>query len=585
MSVRQPGEPCRHRVPRREAVLVLVLMCGLAVAWFWAAWSHPLVREIGGSSNDSDGAMWFLGWTAYALAHGHNPLISSYALFPGGLNAMWNSSMPLLSVLLAPVTWLANVVTSYNLAVTAGPALSAWAAYLAFRRWTAAVPAVLGGLLFGFSPFMAAQSFMHPFLTVALSAPLMLILFDRLLAVQRAPAWRDGLWLGLLVWAQLLISEEILAMEAITALVGLAVLVRWWPRLGAGRRLKHAASGIGVAAATCLALGAVPLAFQFFGPSQLSRAAHQPGLYVTDLLNFVAPTSFTALHTHASVTLSQTFAGHSIVELGSYVGIPLLVFLALAVVLARRRPLVWVGLGIVVVSGVFSLGPELHIAGTATGIPLPWAAVTNVPLLDDILPSRFGSMMFLGVALVAALAFDELRHRRTPGRLAGWALGLIAMASVAPVIPFPAATVVRPAAFTEHRACPQAPDPVVVLLPASAQDPLLWQAESDFCFHMPTAAGITESAAVPPSHWSVFMQASVGARFGSPLPPMTPATRAQAQSELSSWGAQELVLGPQPRSGLQDAAAQLRSWLTELLGVATRRIGESLVWIHPHVVG
>ncbi len=567
---------------------MLVLMSVLAAAWFWGAWSHPLGRVIGGPSadnpsTDSDVVMWFLGWVAYALSHGHNPLLSNYAFFPHGVNAMWNTSMPLLGVLLSPVTWLANVATSYNVAVTAAPALSGWAGYLAFRRWTGMVPAVLGGLVFGFSPFEAAQSSTHPFLTFLVTAPLLLIVLDRLFVVQRMPAWRDGLWLGLLVSAQLLISEEILAMEVVAALAGLAVLVWWWPRSAAGRRqLEHAAAGLGVAATTCLVLSAAPLAVQFFGPSRLSGPVHPASKFVNDLLNFVVPTSITALHSHATVALSRHFTSHPTQPAG-YLGIPLLAFLALAIMVGRRRRLMWVGLSIVVVTGIFLLGRELRIDGRATGIPLPWAALAHLPLLGDILVPRFASMMFLGVALMVALAFDELSRRRTAARAVGWALGLFAIASVAPAVPFPATTVARPLAFAQKRACPQPHGSVVVVLPAGTEDPLLWQAESGFCFRIPTAAGITESVTVPPTRWSVFMGASVGAKGGSPLPVLTPATRARAQRELTNWRVQELVLGPQPGTGRPDAHRRLATWVRELLGDPARHIGESLVWPHPHV--
>jgi hypothetical protein len=563
---------------------VLILVLALAFAWFWRAWADPLGREIGGASNDSDGVMWFLAWVPHAIAHGHDPLLSNFLLYPHGINAMWNTSMTPIDLLLSPVTSIASVVVSYNLVDTLAPALSSWAAYLAFRRWTAMTPALLGGLVFGFSPFIAAESNFHPFLTLLVTAPLLLIVLDRLLVVQQAPAWRDGLWLGLLAWAQLLIAEEVLAMEAIAALAGLAGLICSSPRSTfRQQRLAHAIRGLTMAACIFLALSAVPLAMQFLGPYRLARPVHQSDMWVTDLLNFIAPTSMTALHTHASVTLSEKFPGN-VYERGSYLGIPLLVFVVVALIVARRRRLIWAGFSMLLLLGLFSLGQQLHIAGRPTGIALPWAALARLPLLYDLLPSRLASLMFFGAGLIIALGFDELRQRRLPGRLAGWGLGMLALVSLIPVAPYRTAAVARPAAFVHRLACPRPRGAVAVVLPANDQEPLLWQVQSGFCFRMPTAAGMTQSSSIPKAHWSFFMRLSLAATYGASLPALTPANRARAQQALSGWHARVLVLGPQPPYGRLDACRRLASWLTALLGPPTQRIGTSLVWRHPNAL-
>src|ERR1019366_9372215 len=113
---------------------------------------------------------------------------------------------------------------SYNVLVTTAPALCATFAYMAFRRWTDRLPALGGALVFGFSPYIVSQSVGHLAQTLIMSAPLILVLLDRLLVVQSGRAWLGGLLLGLLAWAQLLTGEEVLAMEAVTAGIGVAVL-------------------------------------------------------------------------------------------------------------------------------------------------------------------------------------------------------------------------------------------------------------------------------------------------------------------------------------------------------------------------
>ncbi len=71
---------------------------------------------------------------------------------------------------------------------------------------------------------MVSQSVGHLAQTLMISAPLFLIVFDRLLVVQLSKPRVDGLLLGALAWAQLLTGEEVLAMEAVVAVVAFAVI-------------------------------------------------------------------------------------------------------------------------------------------------------------------------------------------------------------------------------------------------------------------------------------------------------------------------------------------------------------------------
>jgi hypothetical protein len=91
-----------------------------------------------------------------------------------------------------PVT----VTALYTLAL----ALSAWFASVAFRRYVRSYPAaLLGGLVYGFSPAMIAQSSSHLHLTLgAVLPPLMLLAVDELLHRQRRNPLLVGAGLGFL---------------------------------------------------------------------------------------------------------------------------------------------------------------------------------------------------------------------------------------------------------------------------------------------------------------------------------------------------------------------------------------------------
>ena len=79
-------------------------------------------------------------------------LVSHHLNYPDGVNLMWNTSLPLPGLLLAPVTATWGPVLSFNLLVLAY-GLSAWCAYLAIRRFVPGhLAAAVGGLVYGFSP-------------------------------------------------------------------------------------------------------------------------------------------------------------------------------------------------------------------------------------------------------------------------------------------------------------------------------------------------------------------------------------------------------------------------------------------------
>ena len=70
--------------------------------------------------------------------------------------------MPLVGLLVAPLEEIAGSFLTFNVVTTLALALSAWTCYLALRRWVGGFAGpFIGGLLYGFSPFMAAHSLGH----------------------------------------------------------------------------------------------------------------------------------------------------------------------------------------------------------------------------------------------------------------------------------------------------------------------------------------------------------------------------------------------------------------------------------------
>jgi hypothetical protein len=123
--------------------------------------------------------------------------------------------------------------------------------------------------------------------------------------------------------------------------------------------------------------------------------------------------------------------------------------------------------------------------------------------------------------------------------------------------------------------------PVAFLLPVVNELDLRWQAESKFCFVMPSATGMTGTSRAQGQVNGILFRA------GSPSmrrPPMTAAARQQAAQEIRDLDVQEIVVGPQspaqPLWTYQDQA-QLVSWVDWLVGHDPRQTHEiyiTYVW-------
>lgn len=574
----------RGHASRYELLAVLVVFIGLSLAVFHAATTALGSRQVGGFG-DADEYAWFFAWMPYALGHGINPLISTYVAAPKGINLMWNTSVLLPSFLMSPVTVLFGAGVAYNLTLIIGVALNGTCSFVAFRRWTTPVPAGVGAAIVAFSPYVMSQSVGHLAQVLLVSAPLMLVLLDRLLVVQRAPAWRDGALLGLLAWAQLLTGEEILAIEVLTAVAGVVVLA-----LVGYREIKehwrHAAEGVLVAAICFGVLSAPFLGYQFLGPYRVQNP-HPANAYVSDLLNFFVPTNLTKLAPAAALQTSALFTGNSAEE-GAYIGLPLLAFMVVAVVLARRRTVTWVVLVATAWAALLSMGPTLHVRGHVTGLKLPFYYLQELPSMHNVLPDRFASAMTVGVGLLVALGCEELRRVKLAWAVASWALVALGLAAIFPITDYPAFGSPLYSAYTSGLVCPKTATrtgrpPVALVVPAVDEMDLRWQPEAGFCYVMPSDTGMTGTNSADVKSQPLLLLLG---QPGQGLLDRTPALRAQAAQEISRLHISEVIIAPEyPASPAWAPVGQAQAvaWLEWLLGQAPVQSGgpySSYVWDH-----
>jgi hypothetical protein len=547
--------------------------------------------------------MWFLSWAPFALSHGHNPLLTTYLDSSVGVNLMWNTAMPLLGVLLWPVTATLGPVVDYNALETAALALSSWCAFVVYRRYVGStLGAAAGGLLFGFSPYMLAHSLGHPQLTALFIPPLIWLTLDEILVRRRRSPILMGVVLGLLGAAQLLIAEEVFAMVVLFGLAGMLLLLvlareeaRDWQRT-----IRAVLAG----ALTFLVVAAFPLAIQLFGPQRLPLGAtvRMPNSFQTDLLNFIMPSHLNALAPAWVSGISRHFQGGP-TEAGAYLGIPLI---ALLVVTAARfssmRPVRFAAtLG--VLAALLSLGPLLRVAGWGTfipaillAVPLPalrrylpgrflagaflagWFLLLAAPLMRDILPSRLAWCVFLMAGLLLAVFVDAVMRVPAPRRrLAGLGVVALVLLSLLPRWPYPATPQPTPSFFTSAAVDQIADGSVALVAPFATRNDataMRWQAASGMRFRMPEGYAFVPQQVVkgqnPPP--STIQDVMIAVEDGQRTAAITSAERQQMNAELTDWRVESIVVGPMAN---QDAMVSL---FQSLLGQDPVTVGGVFLW-------
>src|SRR2546427_1133667 len=582
--------------------LALLGFLGLSVLLFAGSWRAPASTVAGAGTADIGIIVWFLRWVPFALGHAENPLITNYLNAPSGVNAMWNASMPVAGVAMWPFTSSFGPIFSYNLLVTLAVALSGWCAFLAARRYVERpLAAALAGLLYGFSPFMIAQSQGHLHVTLAFIPPLMLLVLDEIVVRQHRPARWMGVLLGLLAACQLLQAEELLATEALCAILGIALLIALYPQRLQAHRL-HALTALGVAAGVFLVLAAVPIAFQFFGPQHVTGAVQIRNAYVSDLLGFVVPTAHQQFAPAAAVQLSEGFSGYSS-EWDAYLGVPLIGLLIYVSVRFWMRPLVRVVSTLVLVLAALSLGTTLHIAGQWTAVPVgalaltapllrrvipvrfalyvfpaTWVGLVAAPVLSSALPARLMLYVFLFAGLLLAVFADTptLPCPASGGGLIGLKAVLIAVAllPLTPRLPFPAEPVQVPSFFTggSVRQLPQGS--VALVLPYARlanSSAMFWQAAADMRFRMPEAYALLPgpSFSSPPTATGSLMRMI---ELGEETPALNDDLRGQVLSDLAAWKVEAIIVGPMAHR------ERMIAFFTWLIGATPRQDGGVYIW-------
>lgn len=396
------------------ALLSLVLF-GLPVI------GHLGSKIVASDQFDSSQFMWFLAWWPHALLHGLNPFVTHEIFYPSGFNLEWSTAMPLEGILLAPITLAFSPVVSWNVIQLASPALSAWTAYLLCRHVTHKTgPSLVGGYLFGFSPYMLVHLTGGPYLAMVAFVPLFVLLVLKLLEGSITSKW-FVITMALCLAGQYLTSTEVLATSTLFGGIALLVAYALLPDLRAG--LLHA---LGLLALAYIAAGILVspfLYFFFFGTH------YPPGAtgFEADLSSFVLPPRLVFVQLHAG----PPYVGS---DLEGYLSIPLVLLAADVVWRRRRSRATWVIVLSALAAAIASLGGRLLVRGHKTSIWLPWRLFDHLPVLRYAIPVRLALFVILPVALLAALGLGDAAHEARWRGVARWVLAAAAIVFIAPSI-------------------------------------------------------------------------------------------------------------------------------------------------------
>jgi len=443
---------------------------------FWGPWVLDAPRSTLLAANDIDPSvyLWFYSWWPHALLNGLNPFDTQAIFAPDGYNLAWVTSMPGPSVVLAPVTLALGPVATFNLIAFAAPALASWTAFLLCRHVGArTVPALIGGYLFGFSPYMLGALTGAPQLALVALVPIFALLALRHVEGSLADR-RFVMAMTAALTAQIYVSTEVLATAALFGGLTLAGAYLLAPELRAA--LRRTIVLLSLSLATTALLAAPLLFYVLFEAGTLPE--HALAEYPADLLSFAVPGALVAMSPERIGATVPTWAAGS-----TYFGLPLLGLVVAFAWSYRHRLSARLSVIAFLLAALAALGSALHVGGTKTAVPLPWGAFAELPFLRYAIPLRFSAFAFLAGAVIVGL---WLSWRPSAAR---WAVALLVLVSLAPALgrDFWHVRISDPAFFAGdlHERLVDADDRVLTI-PTSGRN-MRWQARADFSFRM--AAG------------------------------------------------------------------------------------------------
>ncbi len=594
--------------PWLVATLVTLSYLLASVACFWDRWTSSLTTNL---QNGSDTVLntWGFAWLPHALGHGLNPFFTNVVGYPGGVNVLANTSQLSLALIFTPTTLIWSPILSFNLALLLSPVAAGAAAYLLARRFTdRRLLAWVGGLVFGFSPYVVtAVDSSHLQMAFVAAVPLLFLVLHLVFSEafrgpfdgpRRNPVVLGAAFAGIAT-LQFFISTEVLFTTALLIVIATLTVVISSPRKVWAARAYLSWAGLSAVGFSGLLLG-YPLWFAVAGPGHVKGPEIlTPQAYRADLLGPLYPTHGQLIAPHHLAKVSEHFATAA-GENYSYLGLPLVLGAVVALLwLIRRRDVLAAGV-VALSSFVLSLGgglavtglPQLREGTTASGTWLPGKLLEHLPIFESVIPSRYALFTVIAACCLLVALLDRILPT---GRRAAWRWVLastIAAAVIASLIP--SGSTNRPYGSTTYEAPSQlvawttgvVPEgkPVLTYPYPSWADlsPIVWQWQQAFRYKTPAGYfrvpqgrddHVAFSDATGYAYVSTPAKVFIGLQLGHP-PALTPELKADFKRTLRRWNLRWVVALVAPNA----QAGPTHAYLKALLGTPLHREPTLMVW-------
>ncbi len=411
-----PGQRRRQRrvthIRDRYGIGALALYLALSFLFFGRGLVGHFDTLHIGEGADPPLMMWFLTWWPHAIANGLNPFLTHGYWAPSGFNITWSTSIPLISLLAAPITANLGPIASLNIFCLLSLPIAAWCTFFLCRflskdYWSS----VLGGYIFGFCPMLLGQMLFGRLHSVWVF-PVPLAIYLTILRFQGQMAQRRFLTLlALILTAQFLCSPEIFATMTLFGAVALALA---WLQLPAeaSPRLKGAIVGIACSYIVVLLIISPYLYYMFFSYRPYDAPIWSDRLLSADVLNLVIPTPINELGRLPFFDwISSPFNWGLPTEEVAFMSWPLIVIGILFTKRHFREPSGRLLVDCLVIITICALGPFLVIRGYPTKIVLPWIILSK-SVLNNAAPARFSMYVFLIFAIMTATWMSTVQTNR-----------------------------------------------------------------------------------------------------------------------------------------------------------------------------
>lgn len=484
-DAQQPDEGSSPR--RSRSVLMGLAAFGVYLVASVLAFAAPVItaldtRCVGLCGMDARLYVWSFRWMQYALANGQDPFYTDLLWTPFGMNLTWVTTLPGPAFLMNPVTKSFGPLVTENILLIAAPALAAWAAYLVCKFVTGRFwPSLAGGFVFGFSTYIVQHERSHVNLLLIFFVPLALYLALRRTHGKLHPAIYVPL-LALLLVGQFSVSTELFT--TLTFFGGLTFLgaLAFGPK---EKRKPVFTTMLWTGLSYLLALVAVsPFLIDAF-QNQPPGAIRELQRNSTDMLSIIIPRPTLQFggSTFASFTEDWTASPQ---DDTAYVGIALLLMLALFAWEGRKSRTTWLLLGAVALPLALSFGPTLYFAGTPT-VPGPGWITEHIPLVQHALPERYPAYAFLAMGVVAAIWIARSSGKGVILRFALVGLGVLMLVRDGDEVHYHG-TYKVPEFFSEGTFRDYIePGATILAIPYEIGDELAWQAAADMEFRLAQA--------------------------------------------------------------------------------------------------